>query len=217
LSVAGFFTLGYLGLFDWDRMFELALAGTPEAQSELESVFSGAGVYAYYVISSTLTQIAYCAIAVPMAANAASCSAKARDYEIFWGFGAYAFRMFLLNLIAGTILTVGLILYFVLGITMAASTFSGLDEASILEAFQQAPGWREMLTLCALIALPILALIWWGSLWCAGATIAFVDRRNVREAKFQQELECIYEEPMAREDLRALRMARMAGSMPAAG
>lgn len=217
LSFAGFFTLGYLGLFDWTRMLELLAEGTPQARTELEAMFRAPGFYGYTVISSTLSQLAYCAIAVPMAANAAACSPKARDYEIFWGFGAFTGRMFVLNLCAGTVLTVLAVAYVVLGLGMTYMSLDGLTEDSLAALISGTLTWRAIVTIAAMVMLPVVALVWWISLWCAGATLCFVERRNISRARFAAEIECIYEEPMDAAELRALRMSRMGGSAPAAG
>ena len=214
LSVVGFFTAGYLGMFDWDLMLEMVVAGD---QDGLDQMFGASSVYAYWIVATTLSQLAYCCIAVPMAANAAACSPKARDYEIFWGFGSSAIRMLILITAAGTIVTVGLIAYFGFGILVIASSFDVSDPAALFLQMQQAPDWRGMITIVGLVAIPILGFIWWISIWCAGATVAFVDRRRIYEAKFKQELERIYEAPMAKEDLRALRMSRMTPAAPATG
>lgn len=220
LTVAGFFALGKLGLFDWDRMLELVASTHPDDIAEFNALFAAGPVQAYFLVAQIAAQLAYCAVAVPMAANAAACSPKARDYEIFWGFGAHTLRMFLLTLVSFAVLSAAAIAYVALalgifgqmaGLFGAFSDPARLSPEAIVAALEQVPASQWYLALGVLVALPLMALVWWVSLWCAGATLCFVEERDRREAKFRDEIERIYEKPLDEADLRALRLARMQG------
>lgn len=211
LNIGGLFAMSRIGLFQWDEMLGLAMQQTPESVSKLELLFATGPVYAYSIVMSIVSQLVYCAIAVPMAANAAACSPKARDYEIFWGFGSGTWRMFILMLASTTILTVAAVAYvlYVIGI-MAVH---GEQLTALLSGQLASADWQLWSSAAMLVLIPVLAVVWLVSLWCAGATICFIDRRNIREAVFLSEIERIYEAPVDTQDLRALRMARMNGQL----
>lgn len=209
VNIGGLFVMSTLGLFQWDQMLQLATAADADSASNMEALFATGPFYAYSIVMNIATQLVYCAIAVPMAANAAACSPKARDYEIFWGFGSGTWRMFILMLASTTILTVLAVGYVLFATGIMA--VHGEQLTALMTGQADGAGWQLWSSVAMLVAVPVLAVVWLVSLWCAGATLCFIDRRNIREAVFQAEIERIYEAPMDRTDLRELRMARMNG------
>jgi len=211
VSVVAFVGASRVGVFDLELVQEAILSGSADALAELEAQLSSPAAYAYFTVSQILSQLAYCALAVPMAANAHACTPKGRDCEVFWGFGAYTFRMFLLVLITGTLI-VGLVLaYGFLLFTMPV--FDGLSVLQIesMDDFTMPTSIASYAMLGALVLFPIAGFVWMVSLWCAGATVCFLDHRDRRQMLNNQEIACVYEKPLSGEELRALRMARMTG------
>lgn len=209
LSIVAFVIAAKLGVFDLDATTEAILSGQEDDIAYLYELMSRPSVYAYFTLTQIASQFAYVSLAVPMAANAAACSPKARDYEIFWGFGAKAHRMFLLNLIAGTLIT-GLVLIYVF-VVLTMPVFDGLSlmQVTEIEELTAPDSVSSFLMLGALVLFPIAAFVWMLSLWCAGATVCFLDHRDRLEAEKSFEMERVFERPASVDDLRALRMSRM--------
>ncbi|MEJ6710320.1 MAG: hypothetical protein QNK92_16260 [Amylibacter sp.] len=49
------------------------------------------------------------------------------------------------------------------------------------------------------------------SLWCAGATVYYIDHRDKMQIAKNFEIECIFEKPLSVNELRELRVSRMDG------
>ncbi|MEM9851095.1 MAG: hypothetical protein AAF761_03755 [Pseudomonadota bacterium] len=215
--IMGFFGFASAGFFDMTRAAELLMAGDDASMAQLEAMFAGPALSLFSLGSQVLSQLCYCACAVPMAANAAASSPKARDYEFFWGFGAFTGRMFLLNLIAGFLMILLAVAYAILLTT--APIFDG--QALFAAASNPAAGfglptdWTAWAVIAALVLAPLAGVVWLISLWAAGATLCFVDHRARQQVKFDAEIARVYEAPADINDLRALRKSRMSGMTPA--
>lgn len=212
LSLGAFYVASQMGIFDFDMAVEAVTTGNTEALEELYAALSRPSVYAYTTATQILSQIAYASLAVPMAANAAACSPKARDYEIFWGFGAGALRMFLLMLVAGTIVTALVLVYGFVLLTMPVFDGLSLMQVSSVEELTAPSTLSSYLMIVVLVLFPIAGFVWFISLWCAGATLCFIDHRDRKQAENDFEISRVFERPHSVDDLRALRMARMQGT-----
>lgn len=214
LSLVAFVMAARIGIFNLEIAQEAVLSGTDEDLTAFSNELMHPAAYAYFVVMQIVSQMFYAAFAVPMAANAHACTPKARDCEVFWGFGAYTLRMFLLNLVAGTIITVLIVAYVFLLFTMPVFDGMAVLQLESLEDIVMPSSIGSYVMLAGLVLLPIIGFVWMVSLWCAGATICFMDHRARLQAAKDQEMARVYVEPMSVEDLRALRMSRMSG-MPA--
>jgi hypothetical protein len=211
LSVVAFVIAGRLGIFDLDAVVTAAKSGTPEDIEMLTELISRPSVYAYITITQILSQLAYASLAVPMAANAAACSPKARDYEVFWGFGAYTMRMFLLNLISGTIVTGFVLVYVFVFLTMPLFDGQSLLQLGDAADISAPNSVASYLMIAALVLLPVAGFVWMVSLWCAGATLCFLDHRARTQVVNDFDIARVFERPYSGEELRALRVSRMHG------
>lgn len=212
LSLGAFYVASQMGIFDFDMAVEAVTTGDPQALAELQSSLSRPSVYAYTTVTQILSQIAYASLAVPMAANAAACSPKARNYEIFWGFGAGALRMFLLMLVAGTIVTGMVLVYGFVLLTMPVFDGLSLMQVTSIEELTAPSTLSSYLMIALLVLFPIAGFVWFLSLWCAGATLCFIDHRDKSQAEKDFEIARVFERPHTAEDLRALRLSRMQGT-----
>ena len=68
--------------------------------------------------------------------------------------------------------------------------------------------------LAVLVLFPIGRFVWMVSLWCAGATVCFMDHRDKLQAAKDFEMANVYEEPLSIDELPALRNSCMT-EMPA--
>lgn len=118
LSLLMFYVASNLGIFDFVLLENLILSGTDEAILAFYAELMHPAAYAYFSFMQVLSQLFYGALAVPMVANAHACTPKGHDVEIFWGFGAKVIRMFLLNLISGTLVVALMAVYVFLLLTM---------------------------------------------------------------------------------------------------
>ncbi|GGA07385.1 hypothetical protein [Neptunicoccus cionae] len=212
LSLGAFYIASQMGIFDFDMAVDAVTTGDPDALAELYSTLSRPSVYAYTTVTQILSQIAYASLAVPMAANAAACSPKARNYEIFWGFGAGALRMFLLMLVAGTIITGMVLVYGFVLLTMPVFDGLSLMQVTTVEELTAPSTLTSYLMIAVLVLFPIAGFVWFISLWCAGATLCFIAHRDKSQEEKDFEISRVLERPHSTEDLRALRMSRMRGT-----
>lgn len=214
LSLLAFYIAANLGIFDLQVAEDAILSGSDEEILAFYSELMHPAAYAYFGVMQVIAQMFYGAFAVPMAANAHACTPKGRDVEIFWGFGAHVIRMFLLNLISGTIVIALVAAYVFLLLTMPV--FDGLTilQFDTIEDIAAPTSIASYVMLAALVLFPIAGFVWMVSLWCAGATVCFIDHRDKLQAVKDFEIARVYEKPMSIDELRALRMSRMSG-MPA--
>jgi hypothetical protein len=215
LTVASFYVACQFGMFDLEATLNTLKYGTEDEWLAMVQGFTGVGVYTYLTVMQILSQLFYAALAVPMAANAAACSPKTRDTEVFWGFGAFVGRMFLLNLVSGTLVTIMVLLYVFVGLAMPV--FDGQSLMQITDASQilTPQDTSSYLMIAALVFLPIAGIVWMVSLWCAGATLCFLEHRDKLQAEKNRDMACVYERPLSVNELRDLRQSRMGGGMPA--
>ncbi|MCP5073255.1 MAG: hypothetical protein GY947_08175 [Rhodobacteraceae bacterium] len=209
VSFLGIWCIAKYVSLDMDRISWAITNGNSLAlESELSSLPGLPAVYALEFIVGTVWTLIYSALAVPMAANAAACTPKGRDVEIFWGFGAYTGRMFLLNMISGVAVFVLLLAYFFIVATMPMFDGQSLFELVRGETFLTPTATASWIMLGAVAIMPILGFVWLVSLWCAGATLCFRDHRDRLSAEREIEMERVYEQPMSIEELRDLRKSR---------
>lgn len=209
ISVGAYWVASQMGIFDMEMAISAVTSGDPEETAALMATLSRPSVYGYFAVTQTLSQFAYAALAVPVAANAAACSPKARNYEIFWGFGASAFRMFLLMLVAGTIVTGLVLVYGFVLLTMPVFEGLSLLQVTSVEELTAPTSMTSYLMIAVLVLFPIAGFVWMVSLWSAGATLCFIAHRDRRQAENDFEISRVFERPYSTEDLRALRMSRM--------
>lgn len=214
MSLLAFVFAARLGIFDMDVAQAAITSGTDEEIVAAYAQLMHPAAYAYFAVMQIFTQLFYGAFAVPMAANAHACTPKGRDVEVFWGFGAHAIRMFLLNLISGTIVIALVAAYVFLLFTMPV--FDGLTilQFKSIQGITVPSTVASCVMLAALVLFPIAGFVWMVSLWCAGATVCFMDHREKLQAAKDFQLACVYEKPLSTDELRQLRMSRMSG-MPA--
>ena len=119
--------------------------------------------------------------------------------------------MFLLNLISGTIVFALVLAYVFLLFTMPV--FDGLTVLQFdnIEDVAMPTSIASYAMLAALVLFPIAGFVWMVSLWCAGATVCFMDHRDKLQAAKDFEMARVYEKPLSIDELRALRMSRMTG------
>lgn len=213
-SLAMFAIAAKVGIFDMAVAEDAILSGSDEEIMAFYAELMHPAAYAYFALMQVAAQIFYGAFAVPMAANAHACTPKGRDVEIFWGFGAHVIRMFLLNLISGTIVIALVAAYLFLLLTMPV--FDGLTilQFDNIEDIAAPTSIASYAMLGALVLFPIAGFVWMVSLWCAGATVCFMDHRDKKQAIKDFEIARVYEKPLSIDELRALRNSRMTG-MPA--
>ena len=214
MSLLMFTIAAKVGIFDMAVAEDAILSGSDEEIFAFYSELMHPAAYAYFAVMQIVTQIFYGAFAVPMAANAHACTPKGRDVEIFWGFGAHTLRMFLLNLISGTVVVALVLAYVFLLLTMPV--FDGLTilQFENIEDIAAPSNIASYAMLAALVLFPIAGFVWMVSLWCAGATVCFMDHRDKKQAIKDFEIARVYEKPLSIDELRALRNSRMTG-MPA--
>jgi hypothetical protein len=214
LSLVAFVGASKIGIFDLQVAEDAILSGNEEEILAFYDQMMHPAAYAYFAVMQIASQMFYSAFAVPMAANAHACTPKGRDTEVFWGFGAHIIRMFLLNLIAGTLIVALVAAYVFLLFTMPV--FDGLTilQFETIEDLSVPNSIASYVMLAALVLFPIAGFVWMVSLWCAGATVCFMDHRDKLQAAKDFEMACVYEKPLSIDELRALRMSRMTG-MPA--
>ncbi len=94
-----FFFAARIGIFDLDAAINAIISGSDAELLAFQAEMMHPVAYAYFAVMQIFSQLAYSALVVPMAANAAACIPKVCDVEIFWGFGAHTIRMFLLNMV----------------------------------------------------------------------------------------------------------------------
>ncbi|MCP5086143.1 MAG: hypothetical protein GY952_04990 [Rhodobacteraceae bacterium] len=209
LSFFGIWCIAKYVSLDMDRIHWAINTGNSAAlRSELSGLPDLPAVYALQFIVGMVWTLIYSALAVPMAANAAACTPKGRDVEIFWGFGAYTGRMFLLNMISGVVVFVLLLTYFFIVATMPMFDGQSLFELVRGETLLTPTTTASRVMLVAVAIMPILGFVWLVSLWCAGATLCFRDHRNQLNAEREMEMARVYEKPMSIEELRDLRRSR---------
>lgn len=209
ISIGAYWVASQMGIVDMDMAIRAATTGDPDETAALLAALSRPSVYAYFAITQTLSQFAYASLAVPVAANAAACSHKARDYEIFWGFGAHALRIFLLMLVAGTIVTGLVLVYGFVLLTMPVFDGLSLLQVTSIEELTAPTGLASYLMIGVLVLFPIAGFVWMVSLWSAGATLCFISHRDLRQVEIDFEISRVFERPHSVEDLRALRLSRM--------
>ncbi len=214
LSLLMFYVASNLGIFDFELLENVIFSGSDEDIMTFYAELMHPAAYAYFAFMQVLSQLFYGALAVPMAANAHACTPKGRDVEIFWGFGAKVIRMFLLNLVSGTLIVALVAVYVFLLLTMPI--FDGLTilQFEDIEDIAAPTNIASYAMLAALVLFPIAGFVWMVSLWCAGATVCFMDHRDKLQAAKDFEMARVYEKPMSIDELRALRNSRMTG-MPA--
>ncbi len=211
LSIVAFVFAARIGIFDLDAATNAITSGSDEELMAFQAEMMHPAAYAYFAVMQIFSQMAYSALAVPMAANAAACTPKGRDVEIFWGFGAHTIRMFLLNLVSGTIVVALVIAYVFLLLTMPVFDGSTLLQFEDIQDITLPTTVASYAMLAALVLFPIAGFVWMVSLWCAGATVCYIDHRDKKQSAKDFEMECIYEKPLSIDELRELRMSRMNG------
>lgn len=211
MSMVMFVIAAKIGIFDLSVAEDAILSGRDEDLLAFYAQLMHPAAYAYFGVMQVFAQLFYGSLAVPMAANAHACTPKGRDVEIFWGFGAYTIRMFLLNLISGTIVVALVAAYVFLLLTMPV--FDGLTilQFENIEDIAAPTTIASYAMLAALVLFPIAGFVWMVSLWCAGATVCFMDHRDRLQAAKDFEMSRVFEKPMSVDELRALRMSRMTG------
>lgn len=214
MSLVMFIIAAKLGIFDLAVAEDAIYSGSDEEILAFYSEMMHPAAYAYFAVMQMLSQMFYGAFAVPMAANAHACTPKGRDVEIFWGFGAHTIRMFLLNLISSTIVVALIALYVFLLLTMPIFDGNTILQFENIEDIALPSTVASYAMLAALVLFPIAGFVWMVSLWCAGATVCFMDHRDKLQTAKDVEMSRVYVEPMSMDELRALRMSRMSG-MPA--
>ncbi len=205
---AGFWSFAKFGLLDIESINSAVLSGNTTALEAEFSALQHPAIYTFQVFTWLLATLTYCALAVPMAANAAACTPKGRDTEVFWGFGAYTLRMFLLNMFSGAMVTVLLVAYFFIVATMPMFDGQSLLELVKTDTFLTPTTTASWIMLGVVSLMPILGIVWLVSLWCAGATLCFRDHRDRLQAEKNVELGRVYERPMSLEELVELRKSR---------
>lgn len=213
VMLSGFMILAKFGYLDGGYDGTIPEFGTYAGYAQAEQMITASQHWIaqlYFLATGQLMTLVYCALAVPMAANAAACTPKTRDTEVFWGLGSYTLRMYLISLLSGAALW----FIMVAGI-FAMAVMPVVESVSIVDLMRgsRIEGLEDMqfdMTQIAIIAgLMAAGFVWTVSLWCAGATNCFIDLSNRREIERRESLEIPQTGPdMSIDDLRALRLSR---------